>query len=251
MIIFFYICIWIVGGNCPMKVETRTPFPDTSVRENLKTGNMKPKRIKTCSICELKSQNKVWFHGKYGDYLCNKHKRQFDVYEHILEFTKFDSNPIIIKENYAEIIIFNNKHQEKGRALIDIDDVDLVKNYKWCIGVSGYVINRKIGSLHRLVLKNQSREIKPDHINRNKLDCRKFNLRMITHALNIQNSKIWKHNTSGTTGVSWCEARNKWLALIQISGKLIRLGAFYNIQDAINTRKKAEVELLPIEIYPR
>jgi hypothetical protein len=39
--IILYICIWIVGGNCPMKVETRTPFPDTFVRDILKTGTMK------------------------------------------------------------------------------------------------------------------------------------------------------------------------------------------------------------------
>jgi hypothetical protein len=39
--IFLYICIWIAGGNCPVKMETRTPLPDTFVRDNVKTGIMK------------------------------------------------------------------------------------------------------------------------------------------------------------------------------------------------------------------
>lgn len=41
MKIILYICIWIVGIDPPMKEETRTPFPDTFVRESLKTGIMK------------------------------------------------------------------------------------------------------------------------------------------------------------------------------------------------------------------
>jgi len=212
---------------------------------------MRPKRIKTCSACGLKSQDKVWFHSKYGDYLCGKHKRQIDKYGHILEFTIYDRNPIVIKKDHAEIIIFNEKHQEKGRALIDIEDVTLVKNYKWCIDYFGYVINKKEGSLHRLVLKNQSRNIKPDHINRNKLDCRKHNLREVSHSSNIHNSKMWSHNTSGTTGVWWDCVHLRWVAGIKINGKMKYLGTHRDIQDAINARKKGEKELLPIEIYPR
>ena len=41
MKIILYICIWIVGISYPMKAETRTPLPDTFVRDYLKTGKMK------------------------------------------------------------------------------------------------------------------------------------------------------------------------------------------------------------------
>ncbi|MBK5202115.1 MAG: HNH endonuclease [Prolixibacteraceae bacterium] len=41
MKIILYICIWIVGGNCPMKVDSRTPRPDTFVRDHLKSEVMK------------------------------------------------------------------------------------------------------------------------------------------------------------------------------------------------------------------
>jgi hypothetical protein len=45
MKIILYICIWIVGIDPPMKVETRTPRPDTFVRESLKTGIMKTLKL--------------------------------------------------------------------------------------------------------------------------------------------------------------------------------------------------------------
>lgn len=41
MKIFLYICIWIAGGNCPVKEDSRTPFPDTFVRDHLKSEIMK------------------------------------------------------------------------------------------------------------------------------------------------------------------------------------------------------------------
>ena len=39
--IFLYICIWIVGIDPPMKVDSRTPLPDTFVWDNLKSETMK------------------------------------------------------------------------------------------------------------------------------------------------------------------------------------------------------------------
>ena len=41
MKLILYICIWIAGISSPVKVETRTPFPDTFVRDYIKTGLMK------------------------------------------------------------------------------------------------------------------------------------------------------------------------------------------------------------------
>lgn len=241
-----YICNRIAEIDPSVTRETRTPFRLHFVRDNLKSGKMKEFK---CSICQSKKW--VQFNTSYGNYLCAKHNQQLYRYGKILECTIYDRNPIIINGDHAEIIIFDSKHKEKGRALIDIEDVDLVKNYKWCLNGSGYAINKKIGRLHRFILNIKSLSIKPDHINRNKLDCRKFNLRLLPHFLNIHNSKMWSHNTSGTTGIWWNKKRQKWLAGIQINSKTIRLGAFYDIQDAINARKEAERKLLPIEIYPR
>lgn len=60
MKIILYICIWIVGGNCPMKVETRTPFPDTFVRESLKTGIMKTINLTQGQVALVDDWNYDW-----------------------------------------------------------------------------------------------------------------------------------------------------------------------------------------------
>ena len=198
MIVFLYICIWIVGGNCPMKVETRTPFPDTFVRENIKTGIMK---VNKCSVCG--SEKRVFFTKSYGDYLCGNHRNHMNRNGRILERTVYSPNKIEIKNDHAEIIICNKKLEEIARAFIDIEDIDLVKCYKWHIDGNGAITNHKVGKLHRFVLgiKNINGDV--DHENRIPSDCQKHNLREISHSLNIHNGKLRTNNKSGVNGVCW------------------------------------------------
>ena len=229
-----------------MKVDSRTPFPDTFVRDNEKREIMKTKK---CSVCG--SSVRIFFNKSYGNYLCGTHRNHINRKGRILERTRSTLNPIVIKNNYAEIVIFDLRHKEKGRALIDIEDIDIIKDYKWSIDGNGAVANGSVGKLHRFVLRAKDIKKEVDHWNRNPLDCRKSNLREITHSLNIHNSKTWKHNTSGTVGVTWDKRRKKWKAAIRVNYKVLSLGSYTDIHDAIIARKNAEKKLLPIEIYPR
>ena len=77
--------------------------------------------------------------------------------------------------------------------------------------------------LHRFVLKAKKGE-NVDHINGNKLDNRKENLRKCTRSQNFANRKKYTNNTSGYKGVS--KHGNKWQADIQINGKSKYLGIF-------------------------
>ncbi|MCL2355717.1 MAG: AP2 domain-containing protein [Defluviitaleaceae bacterium] len=52
--------------------------------------------------------------------------------------------------------------------------------------------------------------------------------------------KVPKNNKSGIKGVCFLNSTQKWLATIGINNKQIRLGAFNNIEDAAEARKKAE-----------
>ena len=80
-----------------------------------------------------------------------------------------------------------------------------------------------------------------DHINGDRGDNRKSNLREVDAFLNHQNSKIRYDNKSGKTGVSFNKAQKKWVVNIGDNGRPVFLGAFANIQDAISAREAAEV----------
>jgi hypothetical protein len=71
-----------------------------------------------------------------------------------------------------------------------------------------------------------------DHVNGDKLDNRKDNLRICNGTQNQGNMKIPKHNTSGIKGVSWHKATKKWVANIRINKKPKYLGSFSSKLDA-------------------
>jgi hypothetical protein len=80
-----------------------------------------------------------------------------------------------------------------------------------------------------------------DHINGVRSDNRINNLRDVPRALNQRNMKLAKNNTSGTVGVTWNKALEKWEAKIQVNGKTKYFGVFSNKDDAIAARLSASV----------
>lgn len=81
-----------------------------------------------------------------------------------------------------------------------------------------------------------------DHINGDQADDRWINLRAVTHQENIKNSAIPKNNTSGKIGVSWHKPLKKWRSQIRVDGKAIYLGVFFEFDDAVAARKKADIK---------
>lgn len=171
---------------------------------------------------------------------CSKHYQQMKKCGHILEKTIFNANEIIEYEDYAEIILYNNKGEEVARALIDLEYVDLIKQYKWCLN-NGYVYNYKVGRLHRFIM-NPSDDLVIDHINHNRLDNRMHNLRICTQQQNSINKSKQSNNKSGMTGVCWCKDKNRWKTRIQTNGKIKHLGYYKTKEEAIEARKQAEIE---------
>lgn len=88
----------------------------------------------------------------------------------------------------------------------------------------------------------ENRNIILDHIDRNRLNCSKSNLRICSTSDNAKNIFIPSNNTSGIIGVSWCKQWNKWRAFVCIEGKYISLGYYKDKNDAIIARLKGEKE---------
>lgn len=111
---------------------------------------------------------------------------------------------------------------------IIIDPEDFSKlQFNWYINNMGYATNdtKPRKQLHRLVM-NEPKDMSVDHINGNKLDNRKSNLRVCTHQQNLCNQKLNTRNKSGFKGVSWNKIRNKWETSIMYNQKHIFGGYF-------------------------
>lgn len=135
-------------------------------------------------------------------------------------------------------------------ALVDDEDFDYLNQFKWFVQSNGYAA-RDIGGrkdkqrvlMHRLV--NQTPDnLYTDHINRDRLDNRRSNLRAVTQSINGHNCKLSKNNKSGYNGIHWY--KNRWVAGIKVAYKDIYLGRYEKLEDAIKARKKAEEVYLEV-----
>jgi hypothetical protein len=135
-------------------------------------------------------------------------------------------------------------------ALVDDADYSLYGKLKWYKNSRGYVCRverpggeKKYLKLHRLVNQTPS-GLFTDHINHNKLDNRKVNLRSVTQWGNSQNNA---KNTSGCVGVSFDKKSGKWRAKIatKISANetVNYVCCFDDKTEAITARKSWEKEI--------
>lgn len=123
----------------------------------------------------------------------------------------------------------------KGKvAAIDSEDIARVSMWNWCFGnkyaqrtSSGHIIV----PLHR-VLAGATDGIFVDHIDGDKLNNRKSNLRLCSIAENSRNQKRRSTNTSGYKGVSFHRSSGKWHARITKHYRTIFLGEFGSAKEA-------------------
>lgn len=132
-----------------------------------------------------------------------------------------------------------------GYALVDNEDYEKLSQYNWGLNSFGYVARLgkvdgkwKMILMHRIIMDTPKGMV-TDHINGNKVDNRKKNLRVCTHQENCRNStKHRKTNKSGYHGVS-AYGKKKWQANIRGDGGVIRLGTFLNKIDAAKAYDEA------------
>ena len=191
--------------------------------------------------CENNAKQK---YGGDGNYYCGKHLHHMYRHGKILEHHRRTKNEFIIndEDNIAIIIIYDNYGNFKNNFIIDKEDVVLISKYKWNINSTGYCRCSELKiDIHRFLLNlNSFNGDYVDHINGNRLDNRKCNLRIVTNQqnhFNLTNNGLGNNNRKG---VSFRKDRNKWRAYITIDGKQISLGLFETEEEAIKIRIEAE-----------
>ena len=135
-------------------------------------------------------------------------------------------------------------------VLIDDEDWEKVSKFKWSISKEGTayyerlkgnvfpVTNVKVDgvwrsrSMHRVLLGLVHNEpVVVDHINGNRRDNRKSNLRVCTQANNNCNVHGRKDNLSGYKGVSIKTGTDLWVSQIQVKGKKY-FGGYHSTPEA-------------------
>lgn len=122
------------------------------------------------------------------------------------------------------------------------EDRDLLTESRWFVGKVGYAVRNVKGKrqeyLHRIVAARMGLELSKtrcvDHIDRDKLNNRRDNLRSCSRTENQWNN--------ASPGIGWEEARKKWRARLNKNGKQIWFARFDSREDAIAARKQKQKE---------
>ena len=138
--------------------------------------------------------------------------------------------------------------------LVDDADFDELSKVSWFVSRHGYArrnyyvrlpVGKRVNEeMHRKIVglvKGDKRQV--DHLNGNRLDNRRCNLRICTHAQNMRNKGAHPSNTSGFKGVSYLKRSGKWKAVIYSDKKQKHLGTFETPELAHEAYKRAAIQL--------
>lgn len=136
-------------------------------------------------------------------------------------------NDFKIVDNVVRVCVGNDKSKI---MLCDIKDWEDLKSCYWTER-HGYAVACKYHNqilFHRVVMRVADPTVQIDHINGNRLDNRKLNLRVCSNQENSMNRYKNSNNSSGYKGVYFDKDRGKWRGAIQYNRKSIKSPKRYN-----------------------
>lgn len=139
-------------------------------------------------------------------------------------------------------------------AIVDKDDLEKIKTRKWYASkgrTTYYAITSVRGKtvyMHRMIMNAKNGRY-VDHVNKNGLDNRKSNLRLVSNAQNCRNNDKHLRRRIKLKGVILHETNGKyarkkqWQSRIWVNGKSISLGYFFTPEEAAREYDKAALRL--------
>jgi hypothetical protein len=135
-----------------------------------------------------------------------------------------------------------NRYKNKGirgYAMVDDEDYENLSKYSWFISTSGYPVRSRWHEKRRGGNYPMTRAIIQcpegkyiDHIDGNRLNNQKSNLRIVDKAQNAWNRGPQRNNKTGYCGVHYESWSQKYRAEIIARGRKYRLGRFASPEDA-------------------
>ena len=203
-----------------IKVAGHINIVDPSININtFKSGVMESKEIEKKQLITEKEFNK---------YL-QTYKCLYKFTSHLNENYYLDHN-----QNTTYLIIKNLNNNLIYKVLIDKNITNIIKEYFWRVNELNesnrhpkhmrYVetssgLNRI--SLHRFIIESEisegdsfldKKDLVVDHIDKNPLNNKRSNLRLVNYVINNRNQITRANNNSGVTGVRFNPQKNAWFA---------------------------------------
>lgn len=141
-------------------------------------------------------------------------------------------------------------------ATIDASDAAWAQQWRWHPDKDGYAVREPIESgkrvrrlLHRELLGlSPGDPLEGDHIDRDRLNCRRSNLRSIPGAGNRQNVPGLRDGSSIYRGVTRNKQAGLWHAQVSAHGRNHNLGLFASEADAAEAARAGRQRLLPYAV---
>ena len=149
-----------------------------------------------------------------------------------------EAEPLKTPDEYGSVICGDVETVSIRGVIVtfSVSDRELFYSNKWWTDKRGYVMTyvrredgtRRAVGLHRVIMGDHPCDI--DHINRNRSDNTRGNLRLCSRSENCKNIADRKNKSSRFRGVS--KSRNKWAVVVRIDGKVTWLGSYATEEEA-------------------
>jgi hypothetical protein len=155
----------------------------------------------------------------------------------------------MLDADYCEIPLGGPHTKRRGVALVDAADAEAVSPFRWYMHSKGYAARgTRVGGkqlvvfMHRFLLGLEPGDLRQvDHINGNKLDNHRANLRVCTVGQNGQN----RHQCGPYRGTHWDAWAKRWRAQVTLAGREHRLGRYATQEEAAAVASAFRREHMP------
>ncbi len=167
-------------------------------------------------------------------------------------------------ESICEIPLCGKGGKVVARVRVDEDDWFRYARYRWTLNNNGYAIStlgtklahgqdgrfiykgerKRAVLLHRLILGMEPGDMRhADHISRDRLDCRRANLRIVTQAQNNQNLSV--KGAVRYRGVGLHKPSGLYYARVTVNGRTHSFGYYRDEAEAARVAADARARLMP------